>query len=292
MQYGNYGTGFIGLYLSDEAFAALENDAHFTAVTEYLIKTAGGAELSTMKNAVSKLFRDKEIPTLSLTDRETTKDSRTMVAGTIVLFLAVVALLVLIVSIFLARFKIKNTIDEEISEMGVPKGIDNAFTLSLDGRECAYTVSVSNAAKETESMQMMYASLIMIVAIALFVITVLIILLILYLILRSMITSLKTDFGIYKAVGFTSRQLVVQTVGSITPVVLLGALLSALLGLFYLPAMFDGIFSVLGSMKNNFEIPPHTLLSMAVILTAVNMLIGMILCRPIKRITAYSLIKE
>ena len=141
-------------------------------------------------------------------------------------------------------------------------------------------------------MQRMYSSLITIVATSLFIITVLIILLILYVILRSMITSLKTDFGIYKAMGFTSRQLIIQTVGSITPVVLLGAFLSSVLGVVYLPAMFNGIFGVIGAIKNNFEIPLYLLLIMAVILTAVNVMIGVILCRPIKRITAYSLIKE
>ncbi len=128
-----------------------------------------------------------------------------------------------------------------------------------------YTVSVSNASKEMESMQRMYSSL---------------------------ITSLKTDFGIYKAMGFTSRQLIIQTVGSITPVVLLGALLSSALGIVYLPAMFDGIFGVIGAIKNNFEIPLYMLLTMAVILTVVNVMIGVIWCRPIKKITAYSLIKE
>lgn len=76
-----------------------------------------------MKNSISKLLKDKGISTISLLDRETTKGSRTMVSSTIVLFLAVFALLVLIVSIFLARFKIKNTIDEEINEMGVLKGL-------------------------------------------------------------------------------------------------------------------------------------------------------------------------
>lgn len=598
MQYGNYGTGFIGLYLSDKAYAALESDENFIPVTEFLIKTDGNTELTTVKTDVSKLLKDKNISTITLLDRQTTKGSRTMVSNTIVLFLAVFALLVLIVSIFLARFKIKNTIDEEINEMGVLKGIGytsrmlmfsqvipyllvcgiglavgvalsyglipvvanvlavqsgfsytpvfdiaaacisvisvlaavfvftvlaakkikrlepinairgidplnpisknhfpldtskgavglnlilkqasvsvgrnvllfavtfvmmilltftgillynvnvrpknflttlseelpdirvqsdkdhfeelkkilenenvmavnygismmeysdgsipvivcedysllendisysgkhpatadeiaigsefsddyeigGTFKLSLNGKEHAYTVtgyiqsvnnngliaeitdsgydkiseaplyslnlylndgadiaafvdklgsdydeytvSVSNSAKETESMQMMYSSLITIVAIVLFIITVLIILLILYVILLSMITNLKTDFGIYKAMGFTSRQLIIQTVGSITPVVLLGALLSAILGIAYLPAMFDGIFSVIGAMKNNFEIPLLLQLSMAVILTLVNIVIGVMLCRPIKRITAYSLIKE
>ena len=598
MQYGNYGTGFIGLYLSDQAYDALREDGRFTPVTEYLIKTEEGTDPAVVKTDVSKLLKDKNISTISLLDRQTTKGSRTMVSDTIVLFLAVFALLVLLVSIFLARFKIKNTIDEEINEMGVLKGIGytsrmlmfsqvipyllvcgiglalgvglsyalipvvanvlavqsgfsytpvfdiaaacitiiiilaavfvftvlaskkirrlepinairgidplkpvgknhfpldtsagavgfnlilkqasesvgrnvllfavtfvmmilltftgvllynvnirpfnflstlseelpdirvqseeehfdglkgilerenvkavgygismaeysdgsipvivcedfsllenniaysgrhpeaadeiavgsafagdyeigDTFRLALNGNEYAYqvtgyiqsvnnngliaeitdsgyahlsdiplyslnlymedgadiasfvekldsdygtyTVSVSNAAKETGSMQMMYSSLITIVAIALFIITVLIILLILYVILLSMITSLKTDFGICKAMGFTSRQLIVQTVGSITPVVLLGALLSAALGIGYLPAMFDGIFRVIGAMKNNFEIPLFMQLSMAVILTVVNMIIGVVLCRPIRRITAYSLIKE
>ena len=123
MQYGNYGTGFIGLYLSDRAYDALKDDENFTPVTEYLIKTEENAELSVVKNSVSKFLKDKNISTISLLDRQTTKGSRTMVSDTIVLFLAVFALLVLIVSIFLARFKIKNTIDEEINEMGVLKGI-------------------------------------------------------------------------------------------------------------------------------------------------------------------------
>lgn len=598
MQYGNYGTGFIGIYLSNEAYDSLKDDENFTAVTEYLIKTEDHAALSSVKNSVSKLLKDNGVSTISFLDRETTKGSRTMVSNMIVLFLAVFALLVLIVSIFLARFKIKNTIDEEINEMGVLKGmgytstmlmfsqvipyvvvcgiglaagvavsyglipvvanvlavqsgfsytpafdlsaavisimaillsvfvftvmaankikrlepinairgidplkpigknhfpldtskgavglnlirkqtrasvgrnallfavtfvmmilltftgillynvnvrpsnflttlseelpdirvqsdeahfdelkkmldeenvrsvnygiamseysdgsipaivcedfsllendisyngrhpetadeiaigsefeadyaIGDRFTLSMNGKEYdfkvvgyiqsvnnngiiaeitdsgyekiadtplyslnlymenganissfvdklndkydEYTTNVSNATKETESMQMIYSSRITIVAIALFIITVLIVLLILYVIMHSMITNLKTDFGIYKAMGFTSGQLIVQTVGSITPVVLLGALFSAGLGIVYLPTMFDGIFSVIGAMKNNFEIPLYVLLVMAVILTGVNIIIGVLLCRPIKKITAYSLIKE
>ena len=595
MQYGNYGTGFIGLYLSDETFDALKDSGNFTEVTEYLIRTSENAELSDVRNSVAKLLKDKSVSTISLLDRETAKDSRTMVSNTIVLFLTVFAMLVLIVSIFLARFKIKNTIDEEINEMGVLKGIgytstmlmwsqvvpyalacgvgliagvaasyallpivanvltvqsgfsysptfdvaaaidtvtvilvlvliftllaarkitrlepinairgidplkpagknrfpldsggsiglrlilkqasasmgrnvllfavtfvimillaftgvllynvnarpmnflttlseelpdirvqtneehfdglkeildrDNiksvgygvsmteysdgslpvivcedfslmendiaysgehpktaneiavgsefegdfkigdTFRLTLNGAEfdyritgfiqsvnnngqlaeitdkgyenlsdtslyslnlypdgdidayvdtlngeySEYIVSVSNAAKETDSMRTMYASLITLVAAVLFVITVLIILLILYVIMNSMITELKTDFGINKAMGFTSGQLITHTVGSITTVVLLGAVLSAGLGIAYLPAMFNGIFGVIGAMKNNFEIPVLMLLVMAVLMTLVNIVIGVLLCCPIRKITAYSLIKE
>ena len=597
MQYGNYGTGFIGIYLTDKAYEELTSEESFTAVSEYLIKADSAADISEVKSDISALLKDKSIPTFSLLDRDNAKNSRTMVSNTIVLFLAVFALLVLIVSIFLARFRIKNTIDEEINEMGVLKGIgytsrqlmlsqvipygvicgaglllgtalsytvipsvanvlavqsgfsytpvfdiraaliaifgilvfvllftvlaagkikrlepinairgidplkpvtknrfpldtskgpvaldltfkqagasagrnillfavtfvmmillaftgvllynvnirpDNflttlseelpdikvqsdgehfeelkeildgenvkavsygitggeysdgslpvivcedhsllkndigyegshpgnageiaigsalaedypigdTFTLTVngtahdyrvsgfiqsvnnngliaeltdegynsisdtplyslnvytDGRDTDslvdklnneysdYTVNVSNAAKETKAMQAMYSSLITVAAALLFVITVLIVLLILYVIMRSMTSSLKTDFGICKAMGFTSRQLIMQTVGSITPVVLISSVLSAALGTAYLPAMLGGIFSVIGAQKNNFEIPAAVLLIMAVVLTAVNVVIGTLLCRPIKKITAYSLIKE
>lgn len=597
MQYGNYGTGFIGIYLTDKACDELADDENFTAVSEYLIKADKGADISGLKSDISGFLKEKDLPALSLLDRETAKSSRTMVADTIVLFLAVFAFLVLIVSIFLARFRIRTTIDEEINEMGVLKGtgytsrqlmfsqvipyalvcgagliagtalsytvipavadilamqsgfsytpvfdikaaslsifsifmlvliftilaagkirklepinairgidplkpvnrnlfpldtskgpvalnlifkqsgasagrnillfavtfvmmillaftgvlvynvnirpenflttlseelpdirvksdeehfddlreltekdgvkavscgtvmaeysdgsipvivcedfsllendicydgshpvsadeiaVGSAFAgeysagdtfrltlggstheyticgfiqsvnnsgmiaeltedgygmlsdaplyslnLYMNGRDTDsyvdrlnggysdYTVSVSNTAKETRAMQAMYSSLITVVAALLFIITVLIILLILYVIMRSMTASLRTDFGIYKAMGFTSRQLIIQTVGSITPVVLIGSVLSAVLGMVYLPRMFSGVFSVIGAQKNNFEIPVTVLLITAVILTAVNIIIGVLLCRPIKKITAYSLIKE
>lgn len=598
MQYGNYGTGYIGLYLSDSAYDKIRDDSNFMQVKEYLIKTNENADIASVKKSASKLFKDSGIPTLALMDSVTSKGSRTMVSRSIVLFLTAFAFIVLLVSIFLSRFKVRNTIDEEINEMGVLKGvgytspmlmfsqvipyvivcgvglvvgvalsyglipvvagvlavqsgfsyapefdisaalitvmtilavvfvfiltaagkikklepinairgidplkpieknrfpldtskgsvglnlvlkqasasagrnillfavtfilmallaftsvlffnvnvrsenflttlseelpdvrvksaegkteellsiledenvkavkygissmeyadgnitaiicedfsqlennimyegnhptrsneiaigsaladdfnIGDKFTLTPDGREYEFTVtgfiqsvnnngliaeitdkgyakltdepletfnlyitedvdvsefvqklendhsdcvaSVSNAAKETESMRMMYSSLITIVAGILFVMTVLIIMLILYVVLRSMLTSLKTEFGIYKAMGFTSGQLITKTVGSITPVVLGGALVSSLLGILYLPAMFNGIFGILGAVKNNFEIPVFLLIVMAVILTAVNIIIGMILCRPIKKINPYSLIKE
>lgn len=598
MQYGNYGTGFIGLFLTDKAYERLKTEEAFTPVCEYLIKADENAELQKIRTDVGALLKEKSIPVISVLDCQTTKGSRTMVSDTIVLFLAVFAVLVLLISIFLSRFRIKNTIDEEINEMGVLKGIgytsrmlkfsqvipyllvcgaglvcgvalsyalipvianvlavqsgfsytpvfdipaaaitifsiltavflftllaagkikklepinairgidslknagknhfpldsskgcvglnlifkqagtsagrnvllfavafvmmillnftgilfynvnihpDNflttlseelpdirvqakedkydalkellqtenvravnygiamteytdgsipaivcedfsllennivyrgghpqkadeiavgsafaddyvigdSFKLSLNNKQYEYTITgfiqsvnnngliaeltdagyakisdapvyslnlylpdnikvssfvdrlngkyayyvadVSNAAKEAESMQTMYASLITVVAVVLFIIALLIILLILYVILRSMIVSLKTDFGIYKAMGFTSHQLIIQTVGSITPVILLGSMLSAVSGILYLPVMFNSIFSVIGAIKNNFEIPIYILLIMAAVLTAVNIVIGVILCRPIKNIAAYSLIKE
>lgn len=575
MQYGNYGTGFIGLYLTDEAYEKLKTDEAFAPVCEYLIKAEENADLAKIRKDIGTLLKERNIPVMSFLDSQTTKGSRTMVSGTIVLFLAAFAALVLLVSIFLCRFRIKTTIDEEINEMGVLKGIgytsrmlkysqvipyllvtsiglicgvassyglipvianvlavqsgfsytpvvdisaafitvlsiltvvflftilaagkikrlepvdairgiepdrrasasggrnfllfavsfvmmmlfaftgillynvdvhpDNflttlseelpdirmqtyeekyddlkdrlekenvkavgygvvmteytdgsiptivcedfsllendiayegkhpqkedeiavgskfaddykigdKFRLTLNGREYEYTITgfiqsvnnnglivevtesgyaqisdvsmdflnlylpehadvslyvdklnseyddyvinVSNMAKESESMRKMYSSLMSAAAAVLFVITLLIIFLILYVILHSMIVSRKTEFGIYKAIGYTSRQLVIQTVGSIAPVIFSGALLSAIFSVWYLPVMFGSIFGVIGALKNNFEIPLYILLIMALLLTITNIVMGAALCRPIKNINAYALIKE
>ena len=110
MQYGNYGTGFIGIFLEDKAYDNVKADEHFMPVSEYRIKAVSGADLSDVRSDIAALLKDKGIPAISLIGRETAKSSRTMVSDTIVLFLAVFAFLVLIVSIFLARFRIKNTI--------------------------------------------------------------------------------------------------------------------------------------------------------------------------------------
>lgn len=598
MQYGNYGTGFIGLYLSDGAYERLQKENAFIPVGEYLIKTRENADLISVKSAVISLLRERNISVISILDSQTTKESRTMISSTVILFLAVFAGLVLCISVFLCRFRIKNNIEEEYGEMGVWKGIgytgsmlrncqiipyllicavgliggvalsyalipiiahvlavqsgfsyrpvfdlpaafitvsfilftvfvftlqatkkikrlepiyairgidplkggkknhvllDRAkgpigfnlilkqacesparnmflfamsfimmillsftgilfynvnvcpdrflttlteelpdlqvqgkadsfdelkrllqnekvkavnygiamseytggsmativcedfsllenhivysgrhpnrsdeiaigsafaddyaigdkFTLSINGRQYAYRVtgfiqsvnhngliaeitdygymelsdhpmaslnlyladdedvsrfvdklngpyqdyvsSVHHSAEEAQSMQTMYASLITIAAIILLAAALLITGLILYVILHSMIIGCKTDFGVYKALGFTGRQLIVQTISAITPSILAGALCSAIAGIWYLPILYQGIFSMIGAIKNNFEIPLYLLLFMASLFLIMSVLIGIMPCRPIKKIAAYSLIKE
>ena len=76
------------------------------------------------------------------------------------------------------------------------------------------------------------------------------------------------------------------------PVTVAAALSSALLGLVYLPAVYDVIFGMIGAMKNRMEQPVSVLLLLAAAEIAVTLLIGVCLARPVKKIEAYSLIKE
>ena len=153
-------------------------------------------------------------------------------------------------------------------------------------------VRAVNAAKKQSEAQSLYTAIVNIVIIVVFVVTVLIVLLILYVIIRSMITQRRQEFGILKAIGYSGGQLVAQTAGGLMPVAIAAAISSALLGVAYLPAVYQAIFGMIGAMKNHMESPAGILLLFAAVEIGVTLLISIILARPIRKIEAYSLIKE
>lgn len=143
-----------------------------------------------------------------------------------------------------------------------------------------------------ENSRTMYAGIVSAVAAALFVISVLMVLLVLYVIIHSMINRRRQEFGIYKAIGYTSRQLTIITVTQFIPVVAVSSILSAAAGIWYLPVINHTIFSQIGAIKNHFEVSIWILLAVAIIFTAAAFVISVLLAAPIKKITAYSLLKE
>lgn len=153
-------------------------------------------------------------------------------------------------------------------------------------------MSSVNYEKLSENGRAMYAGIVSVVVVVLFVVSVLMVLLVLYVIIHSMISRRRQEFGIYKAIGYTSRQLTIMTVTGFIPVVAVSAGVSAVLGLWYLPVINNEIFSQIGAIKNHFEVSIGILLVFAIIFTAVAFVLGVLLAAPIKKITAYSLLKE
>ncbi|MCM1157143.1 MAG: ABC transporter permease [Bacteroidales bacterium] len=149
-----------------------------------------------------------------------------------------------------------------------------------------------NYEQMSENGRMMYTSIVSVIVIILFVISVLMVLLVMYVIINSMISRRRQEFGIYKAIGYINRQLTIKTALSFIPVVAVASIISAIAGLWYLPAINNTIFSLIGAVKNHFEVSVWILLAFAVAFTAVAFVISVLLSAPIKKITAYSLLKE
>lgn len=149
-----------------------------------------------------------------------------------------------------------------------------------------------NYAKNIEVSQSIYSSLVTLIVVVIFILTILIVLLILYVIIKSQITQRKQEFGIYKAIGYSNRQLTSQLAFSFLPVSAISILISAGLGILYLPAINQALFGIVGAAKNNFQIAVWILFLSAALQIAVNFVISIGLAMPIKKISAYSLIKE
>lgn len=162
----------------------------------------------------------------------------------------------------------------------------------IDDKYADNIVKSINSYKMTEASQKMYGGIVAVIVTVVFILTVLIVLLILYIIIKSLIVRRKQELGIYKAMGYSNLQLIIQMAGSFLPVSFIAILSSALSGLLYLPAINQGIFQMIGAMKNNFEVSLTFLLLAAFLQILVNFVISICLSLPIKKISAYSLIKE
>jgi len=149
-----------------------------------------------------------------------------------------------------------------------------------------------NAYKLQKEAQNMYMGITVVFVAAIFVVTILIVLFILYIVIKSLLVKRRQELGIYKAMGYTSLQLILQTIGSFMPVSMIAIVLSSILALFYTPAIYQFVFEAIGVIKNNIEISFGFLMLFATVQILINIMISIILCMPIRKISAYSLIKE
>ena len=159
--------------------------------------------------------------------------------------------------------------------------------------DCAeLVVDTVNAYKLQKEAQDMYMGITVVFVVAIFAVTILIVLFILYIVIKSLLVKRRQELGVYKAMGYTSAQLMLQTISSFMPVSIIAIVLSSISALFYMPAIYQFIFEALGVMKNNIEISFAYLMLFAVIEILVSIVISIVLCMPIRKITAYALIKE
>ena len=149
-----------------------------------------------------------------------------------------------------------------------------------------------NSQKLQKEAQDMYMGITVVLVALIFTVTILIVLFILYIIIKSLLVKRKQELGIYKSMGYTSSQLIAQTIGAFMPVSVIAILLSSAASLFYMPCIYQFVFEAIGVMKNNMEVSFGFLLLFAVVQIIVNIIISIILCMPIRKISAYSLMKE
>ena len=153
-------------------------------------------------------------------------------------------------------------------------------------------ISVINYVESMNAAMNMYISLISVICIVIIIITLLLIYLILYVLISSIITKRKQELGIYKAIGYSNKQLILQLVGGFIPSTLISTIFGAIISKLYMNYIYEFIFKSVGAYKISFEYPIIIFILVVILIIFSTMFIGILLAKKIKKISVYSLIKE
>ncbi len=138
----------------------------------------------------------------------------------------------------------------------------------------------------------MYTAAVFAVMLMVLAITVLVVVMILYLVIKTMIIKRKKEFGVMKAIGYSTIQLMNQISISFLPVIMSGVVVGGVLGYFFTNPMLSLLLSNAGVKRLDFIIHLPIILMPCVGILILAYIVSMLVSRRIKRISAYGLITE
>ncbi len=138
------------------------------------------------------------------------------------------------------------------------------------------------------SVRSVISSLSKIIAIA----TMLIITLILSLMIKAMIIKRKVEFGTYKAIGYTTRELMIQIALSFMPTVIIGTILGTIIGYISVNPLLTMALHSAGISKFETSINVMALLGVIVLIVGFTFLVAMIEAYKVKKVSVYELLTE
>ena len=124
------------------------------------------------------------------------------------------------------------------------------------------------------------------------VISFVVILLILYLLMKTLINKKKKDYGILKAVGYTSRNVIFQNAISFMPSIIISVIISSIISYFVANPYLETIIRQFGVMKLTFDVPINLIIIMGIGFVIVSYLITILLSLKLRKIEPYNLLKD
>lgn len=171
-----------------------------------------------------------------------------------------------------------------ISNKDFVKNVQNQY-----GEQIIETLDID---ENIESQTGMYTAAVLALMLLVLLITILVVVLILYLVIRTMIIKRKKEFGVMKALGYSTLQLMNQISISFLPVITIGVALGGVLGYFFTNPMLSVLLSGAGVKRLEFTIhlPIIILICSSILILAY--IVSLLVSRRIKAISAYALMTE
>ena len=137
-----------------------------------------------------------------------------------------------------------------------------------------------------------YISLMKMIVIAILILCIFVITFVLYLLVRTMLTTKQRDYGIQKALGFTTRQLVLQTAISFMPSVILSTSVGLMVSFYVVRPLTALFLSGIGIVKCTFIVPVDFIFVAGIGLVLYAFVMACMLSVKIRKIAPRSLITE
>ena len=157
------------------------------------------------------------------------------------------------------------------------------------GSYCTSTENYYHTQRSTENVPVYAVALVILVLIVLNIFTVAIVI---RLLLKTVFIKREKEFGIKKAVGFTSRQLRLQLSISLMPLCIIGALIGSIAACFTTNSLFNVIFNSYGIKNSDLLINPVIIPVALAIVTLMTFAISFVMSGKMKKVSAYKLISE
>ena len=175
----------------------------------------------------------------------------------------------------------------DATEANVDKFLEDAKDLL--GDNCTSTENYYHTQRSTDNVPVFAVSLVILILICLNIFTVLIVI---RLLLKTVFIKREKEFGIKKAVGFTSGQLRIQLALSLIPVSIAGSVLGGMCACLTTNRLFDLIFSSYGIKNSDLLINPVVVPVTLLIVTVLVFIVSFVMSGRMRKVSAYQLISE
>lgn len=173
---------------------------------------------------------------------------------------------------------LKDRTDIDAFNTDVEKTFGNAINTAINFQDAIIAVAS------------VYVSLMTIIVIAILILSIIIISFVLYLLIRTMLNNKARDYGTMKALGFTTRQLILQTALSFMPVIIISTAIGLILCSLIINPLLAFFFSSLGIVKCTFAVPIGFIIIAGTVLILLTFLIICLLYLKIKKIAPKELL--
>ena len=166
----------------------------------------------------------------------------------------------------------------------------DAFNLEMKEKFDRDVNTTINVRTTIEGAAGVYVSLMTMIVIAILALSAVIITFVLYLLVRIMLNNKQLDYGILKALGFTTGQLILQTALSFMPTIILSSVIGLILSSLIINPLMSLFLSGIGVVKCTFAVPIGFIMISGIGLVLFAFMMACLLSMKIKKIAPRELL--